>query len=62
MQSSRLKNEHLKRLEGYGIKNMILDAGLCLRFKAGETIFNEGMPISYFLIVVKGRAKVCTFA
>lgn len=62
MQSSRLKNEHLKRLEGYDIKNMILDAGLCLRFKAGETIFNEGMPISYFLIVVKGRAKVCTIA
>jgi CRP/FNR family putative post-exponential-phase nitrogen-starvation transcriptional regulator len=30
-----------------------------LRFEAGETILH-GMPILYLLIVVKGKAKVCT--
>ncbi len=62
MQSSHLKKEHLNKLEEYGISNMNLDAGLCLRFDAGETILHEGMPIFHLFIVVKGKAKVCTIA
>ncbi len=62
MQSSRLKKEHIKKLEEYGISNMNLNAGLCQRYKPGEAIYHEGMPISSLLIVVKGRAKVCTTA
>ena len=62
MKSSQLKKEHFNKLEGYGISNMILDAGLCLKFEAGEIILHEGMAILYLLIAVKGKAKVCTIA
>jgi CRP/FNR family putative post-exponential-phase nitrogen-starvation transcriptional regulator len=62
MQSSTLKKEHLNKLEGYGINNMVLDACLCLRFEAGETILHEGMPILYLMIVVTGKAKICSTA
>lgn len=62
MQSSHLKKQHLNKLESYGINNMPLDACLCLKFEAGETILQEGDPIIYLLFVVKGKAKVCTIA
>lgn len=60
MQSSYLKKEHLDKLKEYYINNIVLDACLYLRFEAGETILYEGMPILYLLIVIKGKAKVCT--
>ncbi|WP_312368985.1 cyclic nucleotide-binding domain-containing protein [Lachnoclostridium sp.] len=62
MQSSPLKKEHLNKLEGYGINNMALDACLCLRFEAGETILQEGMPIIYLMFVVTGKVKICSTA
>jgi len=62
MHSSHFKKEHFKKLEQYGINHMILDTGLCLKYKAGETILHEGMPILYLFIVVKGKAKVCAIA
>lgn len=62
MQSSPLKKEHLNKLEGYGISNMPLDACLCLRFEAGETILHEGMPIMYLMFVVTGKVKICSTA
>lgn len=62
MRSGPLKKEHFDRLEGYGIRNMPLDQCLCLRFEAGETILHEGMEILYLLIVVTGKAKVCSAA
>lgn len=60
MQSSRLKKEHIEKLEWYGINNIVLDSCLCLRFEAGETILHQGAPIFNLLIVVAGKAKVCS--
>lgn len=60
MQKSPLKKEHLNKLTEYGINNMVLDACTCLHFKAGETILQEGMPIIQLMIVITGKAKVCS--
>jgi CRP/FNR family transcriptional regulator, putaive post-exponential-phase nitrogen-starvation regulator len=62
MQSSRLKKEHIEKLEWYGINNIVLDSCLCLRFEAGETILHEGASIFNLLIVVAGKAKVCSIS
>lgn len=60
MQRNTLKKEHLSKLEEYGISNMVLDACVCLKFKTGETILQEGLPITHLLIVLTGKAKVCS--
>lgn len=62
MQRGPLKKEHLNKLAEYGVDNMASGACAWLRYKAGETILQEGMPISYLLIVVAGKAKVCSVA
>ncbi len=62
MQRKSLKNEHLSKLSEYGLHNIAIDACTWLSFKAGETILQEGMPVTYLLIVMTGKAKVCSTA
>lgn len=56
-----LTDTHLKLLEKYGL---VEQAGNCLvrSYKAGETIHMEGEPYQRLLLVVSGKAKVCTTA
>jgi len=60
MQSSPLKKKHLDKLTEYSINGQALGACVCWRYKAGETIVREGMPFTYLLFVVTGKAKVCS--
>ena len=62
MQKDPLRKEHLNKLAEYGIGNMAMDACVCLKYEAGETVLQEGMPIPYLLIVAAGKAKVCSVA
>lgn len=62
MKRTPLEKKHFDILSGYGIHNIEPNACECMRFKAGETILNEGAPITHLLIVVYGKAKVCSTA
>ena len=62
MKRTPLEKKHFDILSGYGIHSIEPNACECMRFKAGETILNEGAPITHLLIVVSGKAKVCSTA
>lgn len=57
-----LTKEHLTILSEYDIDYSALDSCICLKYKAGEIILKEGDPITYLMIVVMGKAKVCSMA
>lgn len=54
-----ITEEHIRKLEEYGLQNVPRDAYVCLRFAPGETVLYEGEPIRWYSIVISGRAKVC---
>lgn len=58
MRLEALTNEHVDRLDDYGISGLSLDDALLLRYSKGETILHQGMPMEYVLILVSGKAKV----
>ena len=62
MKRTPLEKKNFDILSGYGIHSIEPNACECMRFKAGETILNEGAPITHLLIVVSGKAKVCSTA
>lgn len=62
MHTKPLTKEHICKLTEYGIENIPPESCLCQYYEAGETIQQEGMPILYFSMVMRGRAKVCATA
>lgn len=62
MKTGKLKERHFEKLAEYSIYAGELTDCVCLKYKAGETILQEGMPISSLLVVVGGKAKVCVSA
>ena len=62
MQRKPLSDQHCVKLAEYGLQAIPLDSCVCLKFHAGETILQEGMPITYLFVVVSGSAKVCSTA
>lgn len=59
MRKGSLNEEYLDKLNEYGIGSPEQEVCFCASYKAGETIFLEGMPIPHLLIVLSGKAKVC---
>lgn len=57
----QLKQHHLDLLNKYGLLD---HQSVCevQQFKSGETIFSQGVEYKYIMIVVSGKAKVCTSA
>lgn len=62
MKRSRLKEVHVQKLSEYGLSTDSLLGCTCLEYEAGETILQEGMPISSLFVIVSGKAKVCAAA
>lgn len=62
MQRKPLSDQHCVKLAEYGLQAIPLDSCVCLKFHAGETILQEGMPITYLFVVLSGSAKVCSTA
>lgn len=60
MQKEQIKAEHIDRLVDYYLDDIDLRDALLLRFRPGETILREGMPMGYLLFVIAGKAKVCS--
>lgn len=60
MKKEPLKEEHIRRLASYYITDIDLRDSVMLRFRPGETILREGMPMEYLLFAVSGKAKVCS--
>lgn len=58
---NQLTDTHLKLLEKYGLLEQA-DNCLVRSYKAGETIHMEGETHQLLLLVVSGKAKVCTTA
>lgn len=57
----QLKQHHLDLLNKYGLLD---HQSVCevQQFKSGETIFSQGVEYKCIMIVVSGKAKVCTSA
>lgn len=62
MKKRTLEKQHFAKLSEYGLLGMATDACMCLRFKPGETILQEGLPISWLGIILSGKVKVCSTA
>ncbi|EOH93662.1 Crp/Fnr family transcriptional regulator [Enterococcus pallens] len=61
MENYQLTEVHRKLLEKYGLSDM--DTRCFIHwYKAGETIHNEGEPYQHLIMLVSGKAKVCTTA
>lgn len=56
-----LEKHHLDLLDKYGILDH-QDVCEVRRFNSGETIFSQGVEYKFIMIVVSGKAKVCTSA
>ncbi|MGM0166540.1 hypothetical protein IGI39_001500 [Enterococcus sp. AZ135] len=56
-----LKKHHLDLLDKYGLLD---HQAVCevRNFNSGETIFSQGVAYKYIMVVVSGKAKVCTSA
>ncbi len=52
----RIRNIFLQ----FHLSDMDLGDSALLRFAPGELILQEGMEMEYFLLVVSGKAKVCS--
>ncbi|MGG5369161.1 Crp/Fnr family transcriptional regulator [Enterococcus sp. AZ196] len=59
--TGNLDKHHLDLLSKYGLLDHQLVCEV-RRFKSGETIFSQGVEYKYIMIVVSGKAKVCTSA
>lgn len=62
MQKGPLEAEYLPRLADYDVTGVDLRDAVSLRFQPGEAILREGMPMEYLLLVISGKAKVCSAA
>lgn len=62
MQRKTVTRDHLLKLAEYGLTNFSSGSCMCLSYRAGETIIQEGLTITFFSIVLTGRAKVCVTA
>jgi CRP/FNR family putative post-exponential-phase nitrogen-starvation transcriptional regulator len=60
MQKGVLEKAHISILAGYFITEIDLSDAAVLRFLPGEMILCEGMPMEYLLLVISGKAKVCS--
>lgn len=60
MRTGPLTDEHVAKLTEYGLSGIPLNACLCLRFEPGEMILQEGLPINWLAVVMRGKAKVCS--
>ncbi len=54
-----LEEKHLQKLDQYGLSHIPKQVCQYIVFSPGELLVREGEPISYFYIVISGRAKVC---
>lgn len=59
--NKKFENYHLELLDKYGLLDH-QDVCEIKSFKSGETIFSQGTEYKYIMIVVSGKAKVCTSA
>ncbi len=56
-----ITEQRIKRLiTHFHLSDMDLDDSVVLRFMPGELILQEGREMEYFLLVVSGKAKVCS--
>ena len=60
MQKEPLEEKYIRRLADYFETDIDLRDAVVLRFRPGEIILREGMPMEYFLFVISGKAKVCS--
>lgn len=60
MQKEPLEEKYIRRLADYFETDIDLKDSVVLRFRPGEIILREGMPMEYFLFVISGKAKVCS--
>lgn len=60
MQKGFFEEAHISILAGYFITEIDLSDAAVLRFLPGEMILCEGMPMEYLLLVISGKAKVCS--
>lgn len=61
MENYQLTDTHRKLLRRYGLSDQENNCFVHW-YKAGDTIHEEGEPYSHLIIVVSGKAKVCTTA
>ena len=59
--NQKLEKHHLDLLDKYGLSD---HQSVCKvrQYKSGETVFAQGIEYKYIMIVVSGKAKVCTSA
>lgn len=56
----KFTSEYNKYLSDFGIEDMDREGLIVQEFKKGEFLCEQGYPLDYFLLVVKGRIKVCS--
>lgn len=59
--SNFLNEHHLQLLENYGLMDHRQSCEV-RHYDSGETVFSQGFKYKYILLVVSGKAKVCTNA
>ncbi|MFC4771418.1 Crp/Fnr family transcriptional regulator [Enterococcus hermanniensis] len=57
----KLEPHHLELLDHYGLLDHQTNCRICF-FNSGDTVFAQGTIYKYIMIVVSGKAKVCTQA
>ncbi len=60
MKTKPLTSKHFAKLADYGLQGLPQNCCRCLCFQAGETIFQEGMPLTWLAVIVRGKAKICS--
>ena len=59
--TGNLKKHHLELLNKYGLLDHQTTCEV-RHYNSGETVFSQGVEYKYIMIVVSGKAKVCTSA
>lgn len=62
MKTRQITPEESSILKKYGIDLGAMHDCVVCRYEAGEIIFNQGKPVEYLYIVLKGKIKVCMLA
>lgn len=59
MELQPIEKRYEAKLKQYGLKAGSLQNPVQILYAPGEVLFREGDAMDYFLVVVKGKAKVC---
>lgn len=62
MQRSKLPPDCAARFDEYGLSGLDLSGAALMSYARGEWFLNEGREITYLLILLSGKAKVCVNA